>query len=341
MNIENPLELIPYLLSCGLIDSGDVPRICPLVGGISSRTVLVEPSGRAAFVMKQALAKLRVASDWFSSPSRIHREAQGMRYLQDLAPPGTITGFRLEDFSEHIIAMSAVPRPHCTWKELLLSAPPVPQHFEQFAAILAQIHARSHGDRSLAQVFGDRADFESLRLEPYYRYSADCVPEAKPFLEKLIEETLSYRLALVHGDYGPKNILVHENKFVLVDHEVIHFGDPAFDVGFSLTHLLAKALHRQQFRKELVASAKYYIRQYLHHVRDAGFDEGFESRACRHTAACLLARVDGRSPLEYLTAADREQQRSAALRLMANPPAHLSDLIICFEEVLACPGLSS
>jgi hypothetical protein len=341
MNIENPVDLIPYLLFHQLIDSNDVPRICSLTGGVSNRTVLIEPSGRPAFVMKQALTKLRVAADWFSPPDRIHREAHGMQFLRYLAPAGTITDLRFQDISNHIIAMSAVPRPHCTWKELLFSKPPVDHHFEQFAMILGKIHARSHDDRSLAQIFGDRSNFESLRLEPYYRYSAGRVLEAKPFLERLIEETLSHRLALVHGDYSPKNVLVHDNKFVLVDHEVIHFGDPAFDVGFSLTHILAKALHCTQFRRELLASAGYYTRQYLRHVRDAGFDEDFESRACRHTAACLLARVDGRSPFEYLTSAGREQQRRAALRLMANPPAYLSDLIVSFEEVLACPGLSN
>lgn len=264
-----------------------------------------------------------------------------MRSLQHLAPAGTITELLFEDFSQHVIAMSMVPRPHRTWKELLLSEPPVLPHFKEFAAILGQIHARSHGDRSLAHIFGDRIDFESLRLEPYYRYSAARVPEAKPFLEKLIQETLNQRLTLVHGDYSPKNILVHESGFVLLDHEVIHFGDPAFDVGFSLTHLLAKALHSRRFRNELLASAGFYVREYLEHVREAGFDEGFEARACRHTAACLLSRVEGRSPFEYLTDTDRELQRRAALKLMANTPANLSDLISHFEEVLACPGLSS
>jgi aminoglycoside phosphotransferase (APT) family kinase protein len=337
MDIENSSELIPYLRSRGLIDPGDIPGICPLAGGVSSRTVLVEPSGQPPFVLKQALAKLRVAADWFSSPHRIHREAQGMRSLQHLAPAGTITEFRFEDFSEHIIAMAMVPRPHRTWKELLLSEPPVTRHFEDFAAILGQIHARSRGDRSLAHIFGDRIDFESLRIEPYYRYSAARLPEARSFLESLIKDTLDQRLALVHGDYSPKNILVHGNRLVLVDHEVIHFGDPAFDVGFSLTHLLAKALHCERFRREFLASARLYIRQYLQYVRGDGFDEGFEARACRHTVACLLARVDGRSPFEYLTDTERKLQRSAALKLMANMPANLSDLILHFEEVLACP----
>lgn len=334
MNIEDLSDLIPYLHSHRLIRSDDVPQICTLTGGVSSRTVLVEPHGQPPFVMKQALTKLRVAADWFSSPNRIHREAQGMRSLRELAPQGSITTLLSEDFSEHLIAMSAVPRPNFTWKELLLSRPPEPGHFEEFAEILGQIHSRSHGDSLLAELFDDRTEFESLRLEPYYRHSASVIPEAKAFVEDLIEETLNQRLALVHGDYSPKNILVHENRFVLVDHEVIHFGDPAFDVGFSLTHLLAKALHLEQCRREMLTSAGLYVSRYLRCVCSAGFDEGFEPRACRHTIACLLARVVGKSPFEYLTDTERNWQRNAALALTVNPPSRLSNLIHRFEEAL-------
>lgn len=334
INIEEHSDLIPYLRSHRLIRSDDVPRICILTGGVSSRTVLVEPDGQPPFVMKQALAKLRVIADWYSSPNRIHREAQGMRSLKELAPPGSITTLLSEDFSEHLITMSAVPRPYFTWKELLLSRPPEPSHFEEFAEILGQIHSRSQGDRLLAEIFDDRTDFDSLRLEPYYRYSASRIPEARAFFEKLVEETLSQKLALVHGDYSPKNILVHDNRFVLVDHEVIHFGDPAFDVGFSLTHLLAKALHMEQYRKELLISAELYISRYLECIRSAGFDESFEPRACRHTIACLLARVVGKSPFEYLTDTERNWQRSAALALAVSPPSRLSDLFLRFKEAL-------
>ena len=334
MNIEEPSDLIPYLRSHRLIGPDDVPNIWTLTGGVSNRTVLVEPHGQASFVMKQALAKLRVDTDWFSSLERVHREAQGMRSLQQLAPQGSITTLLYEDYSEHLIAMSAVPRPNYTWKELLFSQPPEPCHFEVFAEILGQIHFRSRDDSSLAELFEDRAEFESLRLEPYYRFSASRIPETSAFFEELIEETLRQRLALVHGDYSPKNILVHENKFVLVDHEVIHFGDPAFDVGFSLTHLLAKALHLGQYRRELLISAELYVCRYLTSVRDAGFGASFEARACRHTLACLLARVMGRSPFEYLTDTEREWQRSVACRLMKNPPSGLSNLISQFEEAL-------
>jgi 5-methylthioribose kinase len=332
INIENRRELTNYLRAHLLIDIRDQPSIRVLGGGVSNRTVLVEPAGGQSFVVKQALAKLRVPSDWFSSPDRIHREALGMHWLQTLAPPGSITSLLFEDTSQHIIIMSAVPRPHRNWKEMLLCDPPLPGHFEQFALILGQVHTKSHGDPTLARIFGDRAHFESLRLEPYYRYSAERAPDAKDFLKHLVQETLSQRLSVVHGDYSPKNILVHENQFVLVDHEVIHYGDPAFDVGFSLAHLLAKAAHRVEFRQTFLAATELFVLEYLRLIRGARFGREFQARACRHAVGCLLARVVGRSPFEYLTDPERERQKRTALRFVAKLPQRLPELIQRFEE---------
>jgi len=341
INIEDPSVVLPYLNTNHLIQPGDHPSVTVLSGGVSSRTVLVEAPGRPSFVLKQALAKLRVASDWFSSPDRIHREALGMRWLRNLAPPGAITSLLFEDTSNYVIAMSAVPQPHRNWKKMLFVEPPVRSHVEQFALILSQIHSKSHADSSLVLIFGDQTNFESLRLEPYYRYSAECVPEAGNFLRQLIEDTADRKLSLVHGDYSPKNILVHEDKLVLVDHEVVHFGDPAFDVGFSLTHLLSKALHRNSSRQEFLAAAQLFVNQYLQGVRAAGFDLDLESRACRHALACLLARVAGRSPFEYLTAEERAWQKRTTLNLMLRPASRLSELIQQFTEELKCPRFTS
>ena len=95
----------------------------------------------------------------------------------------------------------------------------------------------------LQSIFADRTFFEALRLEPYYRYTALRTPASADFYDALITDTLSHALTLVHGDYSPKNVLVHHDQLVLLDYEVAHWGDPAFDVGFALTHLLSKAHH--------------------------------------------------------------------------------------------------
>ena len=332
LDIEDAPALLAYLQRTGRISPGEQPRIAVLQGGVSNRTVRVERESGEAWVVKQALAKLRVPVDWFSSPERIHREALGLEWLTRLAPPGTITPLLFEDRESHLLAMEAVPQPHENWKTMLLDGRICASHFRQFATMLAAIHRDAAGRADLAEVFRDRDFFESLRLEPYYGYSAQQAPAAADFLRSLIRETLDCRITLVHGDYSPKNILIYEGRLVLLDHEVIHFGDPAFDMGFSLTHFLSKAHHLPALRPEFTSAAREYWRLYREALGAPAWAADLEPRAVRHTLACLLARTAGRSPLEYLGPAERVRQREAVLRTIPCAPANVADLISIFEE---------
>jgi 5-methylthioribose kinase len=336
LDIESPRQALAYLRETGLVAHDEEPVLRVLKGGVSNRTLLVEPRNNAAFVLKQALPKLRVPIDWFSDPMRIHREALGLRVLKEITPLGSITPLLFEDTNRHIIAMVAVPYPHRNWKEQLFAEGPSEEYVLQFAAILGAIHRESAHRRQTLGSFEDRSWFESLRLEPYYQFSATQVKEAAGFLNVLVDETRRTKLALVHGDYSPKNILIHDHRMVLIDHEVIHLGDPAFDVGFSLTHLLSKALHCLERRRAFLDAAHHYTKRYLEIVRNSRFDVGFESRSCRHTLGCLLARVVGRSTLEYLTLAERQRQKRAVLKLISRPPALLKVLIDSFAKELDC-----
>ena len=335
LNIEQPTQLLAYLRRHNHIAAGDEVIITPLAGGVSNRTVLVERANGEAWVIKQALAKLRVAVDWFSSPERIHREAAGMRALVDLLPPGSVPGLIFEDHETHLLAMQAVPQPHANWKTMLLAGDLVHDHVAQFAQMLGAMHGHSAQKQDeLAPHFTDRSFFETLRLEPYYLYTASLHAIAQDFYTKLVDETRAQSLALVHGDYSPKNVLVYNGRLVLLDHEVIHWGDPCFDLGFSFTHLLSKAHHVAAQRQAFIDAAQFYWQVYVDSVDYLASLDGFEPRAVRHTLACLLARVDGRSPLEYLTPDEKERQRRLVLALMTDPPTTLPDLIHAFHQGL-------
>jgi fructosamine-3-kinase len=334
LDIENINMLVPYLRRHQLIQDEPVEARV-LKGGVSNRTVLVSDGSRS-FVVKQALSKLRTTAEWFSDPRRIHTEALGLKWLEKLAPEGTITPLLFEDRDQDVIAMAAVPQPHENWKTLLLAGHLQSSHVRQFADLLAAIHTNSSQYPELADVFADRTFFDTLRLEPYYRYSAEQVPAAGEFLKALIDDSWNTRVALVHGDYSPKNILVRQGRLVLLDHEVVHFGDPAFDVGFALTHLLSKAHHLQHMRAEFAHAAQSFAVHYLTGIRNAPWAASAEQRATRHTLGCLLARVAGRSPLEYLADNERRKQRTVVLELMAQTPRHLPDLVSAFIERLNC-----
>ncbi len=330
-NIEDPEALVDYLRQSDRIDLDEKPTIANLAGGVSNRTVLVSLASGEEWVLKQALSKLRVTVDWFSEPSRIKREAAAMQYLTRWTPAGAITRLIFLDESNYILGMEAVPQPHENWKNMLLRGEVCREHIVDFAVLLASIHRNAFENRKDSfPAFEDRSFFESLRLEPYYGYTATQVSEASNFLHELIEDTLTRQDTVVHGDYSPKNVLVHDNRLVLLDHEVIHFGEPAFDIGFSLTHLLGKALHLRENRSVFAKSASLYWHTYLENLGNVPWLENFETRCIRHTLGCLLARSAGRSLLEYLDEGERGQQISATLDCIADQPHSVDDLITNF-----------
>jgi len=334
IDIENPEELLTYLKQSHRISPTEQFQIHNLRGGVSNKTVLVKRPTGVSWVLKQALPKLRVDVDWFSDPARIHCEALALQHLPQLAPPGTIPPLIFEDRDQNLLAMAAVPDPHNNLKTLFLSHHIVEDHLYQFGRLIGSIHLKSTSRPDLHTLFEDRSFFESLRIEPYYRYTAQQLPQAADALHQIIEMTYSRRLCLVHGDYSPKNILVHEGKLILLDHEVIHFGDPAFDIGFALAHLLSKAHHIPAYRERFISAAHLFWTSYTTTIAPAPWSIDIDTHAAAHGIACLLARVAGRSKLEYLSAEERMHQQEITLKLLAHRPTSVLQLIDRFVAEL-------
>src|SRR5690606_3016791 len=182
MNIELADELTDYLKRMSRVGSTEILQVEVLRGGVSNRTVLVKRENGEEWVLKQALERLRVREEWLSDPARIHREAEGLRWLPRLTPPGSVTPLIFEDREFHLLAMEAVPRPHENWKLVLLEGRLDLHHVRQFAQLLGHIHlCSSHQEETLRTLFRDRSFFDSLRLDPYYRFTAEREPAATSF----------------------------------------------------------------------------------------------------------------------------------------------------------------
>ena len=327
-DIEDFDALRGYLTERRHIGPGEPVDFEKLLGGVSNRTVKVKWAGGQGWVLKQALGKLRVDADWFSSPERIGVEAKALRWLNQMAPAGTTPSFLFEDKTNHLMAMEAIPEEHENWKTVLLSGRIVPDHFEQFGVLLGTIHRKSsQAGPEVRAAFADTTYFENLRLEPYYLHTRQNVPEAAEFLTALASGTLRHKDSLVHGDFSPKNTLIHRGRLILLDYEVVHFGDPAFDGGFALTHFLSKANHFPKERVRFAKAAELFWQTYEKEIAGQAWSRQIEPRVVRHCVACLLARVAGKSPLEYLRPEEQSKQKRAALELMASPPARVPDLI--------------
>lgn len=336
IDIEQTDTLLAYLRTTGRVGASEPSAIRVLGGGVSSRVVLVERANGEAWVVKQALRRLRVPVEWYSSPERIGREAQGLTWLERLTPAGTITPLIFEDPGQFLLAMRAAPQPHTQWKAALLAGDVDMAYVEQYGRILGMLQRASFlRGAELAPVFNDRSFFEALRIEPYYVYTWTQLPETGAFYDGLISETRTRRQVLVHGDYSPKNILIYAGRLILIDHETIHFGDPAFDPGFALAHLLSKANHVADRRDVLLESARCFWQRYCESLGVVPWMNGLEARAVRHALGTLLARVAGRSTLTYLTPPQRKAQQAAALALIRRPPPTVAALAEQFGQLLA------
>ena len=176
----------------------------------------------------------------------------------------------------------------------------------------------------LAETFGDQKFFGQLRLDPYYRSTASRHPDLKPFFDSLVEEYPNRRISLVHGDWSPKNFLVHGDTVMAIDFEVIHFGDPAFDCAFFLNHLLLKSFHLPVRTGDFARLANVYWRELTGELPLDTVE--LEHRTLRHLGGLLLARIDGKSPVEYLKdQAVRQRVRGAARRLILNRPPSIQE----------------
>ncbi len=332
LDIEIQSDLHSWLVERGLVRRDENIHIRNLEGGISNRTMLVQRSDGTAMVLKQALETLRVKDPWHCDPARIHREAAALRILQEIAPHGTVPPFLFEDMDLHILGMGAVPEPHDNLKDLLLSGNCDPALMSALGSLLADIHVLSSERIHELTAFEDRRFFLHLRLEPYYETSAHRLNWASGFLRDLVSATKAYQQALVHGDFSPKNVLIMNGRPILLDYEVAHLGDPAFDGGFFLTHLLAKAVHLPTAKDKFLEGHRAFADAWLQGCGQL-FGEKLESRCVAHHLGCLLARCVGRSPLEYLSDDDKQTILYGVRRCLDSPPQTLRDFLDQWETI--------
>lgn len=314
-----------FLIAHGLARPGETAQWQALTGGVSSDIWRVDLPGRSLCI-KRALSKLKVAADWEAPVSRNGYEWAWIEFAAQHCPHNVPTPLA-HDAALGVFAMSFLdPATHPVWKQQLMSGQVALETAHAVGRLLGQLHAASADRGELAAAFDTGANFHALRLDPYLLTTAARHPALAPRLRHLAERTASIRAALVHGDVSPKNILVGPKGPVLLDAECAWYGDPAFDLAFCLNHLLLKCLVRPADHNALIAAFKALSEAYFYEA-DWEPRAGLETRAAELLPALMLARVDGKSPLEYLTERrQRELVRAAAVPLLDAPVARLSQV---------------
>jgi 5-methylthioribose kinase len=333
LTADNALE---YLRAQGWIGSGPA-RVDPLGWGVSNIVLRVEtPEG--PIVLKQSRPQLRTRDAWFSDLDRVYREQEVMQVLHPLLLPGTVPKVLFVDRPNYVFAMSHAPEGSRVWKEALLAGEIDLAMGRLVGAVLGRMHEATARAPHLVEPFRDHTVFEQLRVDPFYRRVQERRPEVAAVVAPLIDQLLSVRDALCHGDYSPKNVLTHAHGFTLVDYETAHLGDPTMDLGFCLSHLILKAVKRHSERHQYFALTKDFWNCYRGEVTFRPFDE-LQVRSIGHFAVCLLARIDGTSPVDYLPEEPkREAVRRLGRRLLHERPTHWEEVLALADTELAALG---
>jgi len=328
---------VAFLLAQGLVLPGEDVRWTALAGGVSSDIWRVDTPSRTLCV-KRALPTLKVAAQWNAPTSR---NAYEWAWIQFAARhvPDAVPAPLAADPQAGLFAMEFLdPALYPVWKQQLLEGHADPATAEAVGSVLGRIHQVSAGDAQLERDFPTLANFHALRLEPYLLATAGRHPDLAGELGALAERTGAARIALVHGDVSPKNILVGPKGPVLLDAECAWYGDPAFDIAFCLNHLLLKCLARPQQRDGYLRCFAAFAEAYFAQVSFEP-NRALEARAATLLPALLLARVDGKSPVEYLRdEAPREIVRRFARPRIASAPRMLAQIAEDWAAAMPSPA---
>ena len=324
------VDAIPILTNAlrrmTLVSAHIRPCFSPLAGGVSSDIYRVElPSG--VICVKRALPKLKVAADWQAPVERNRWEVEWMRVAGAIVP-GAVPQILGEDAEAGAFAMAWLdPAAYPVWKSLLAEGTARPETAAAVGTILGRIHAATADRPGIAARFPTDALFHAIRLDPYLVTTAGVHADLAPQLQALVATTAATKRVLVHGDFSPKNILIGAEGPVILDAECAWYGDPAFDLAFVLNHLLLKGVWRPEGRRRFVAMARHLIAAYRAHVTWEPWTD-LDTRTVALLPGLMLARIDGKSPVEYITDMRyKDEVRAFARAHLAQPAATLEQLV--------------
>lgn len=290
-------QLLAYLVQKNLVKENDL-QVTALTGGVSCEILLID-DGENRFVLKRALKKLKVKEDWFADVKRNVIEQHYLKYVATFKPE-SVPAILYSDDIHNFFCMEMLENGLQNWKTLLLDRQFNLDYAEKAGTLLAEIHLKSINNAKLAEEFNTLDNFTELRIAPYLLATAKKNEVLAPYFKAEAKRLSETKFCLVHGDYSPKNILVSKERLVILDCEVAWYGDPVFDITFLLNHFILKALHLKEDANKLMEMAEVIWESYFSIIKNK-VDGAFENRVMHLLPMLMLARVDGKSPVEYLS----------------------------------------
>ena len=319
-----------YLVDKGLVDKGADFEIKYCGGGVSGTVAFVH-TGKREMIVKQALAQLKVKETWLCDPNRMNIEMMSNAIYNKLVPESAPEVYFYDD-ENYIFGREAAPESASMWKSDLLGGLLDFVVAEKVIQALSTVHNFCSRDAQAKADFADKAIFHDLRISPYIKFVVEKYPRIAAFAEPVIDTLMNSSITLVHGDFSPKNVMVEGRKVYILDFEVAHYGHPAFDLAFFSNHFLLKSVKNKHWDAGYLNMLRYMLDIYFADM-DCMDAKELETAYIRLLALLFLARVDGKSPAEYITEeADRELIRRIAFEMIDRGPTSRNEML---ELVLA------
>lgn len=312
------LEFLKRLRDDGCVRSPDA-RLTPLGGGVSSDIYLVH-DGDELFVVKRALARLKVEAEWYADVDRNRTEQKCLACVAAMLP-GVVPAVRFANPEAGYFAMEYFGGDCTNWKQLLLEGVCDPAHARLAGQVLGEIHRQTEGRPELREQFDTGLSFHQLRIAPYLLATGERHPALRDAFIREAQRLGDTRECLVHGDFSPKNILIKGQRLMVLDCEVAWYGDPSFDVAFLLNHLFLKGLYHAPRRPGLEEMIPAFWQSYC--ARRPASRSVIERRVVQLLPLLMLARVDGKSPVEYLEAGRKAWVRRFVAHRLGGADANL------------------
>jgi 5-methylthioribose kinase len=323
MELLTEVTVIDYLFEKNLFARDEEIKVEILTGGVSN-TVLAISTAKKNLVLKQALPALKVAELWEADPRRAIVEADALELFHSLNPE-IVPKLVFVDPIRFVVIMERVPLSSRVWKSDLLGGVYRPQVARTLGITLSQWHNYGIQNPAAHRKFMEDTLFDQLRIDPFYRFVAAKNVDLQDSINGLITELENDKTTIVHGDFSPKNFMVTEDDHVYVlDFEVMHVGNPVFDLAFIMAHLLCKFFHapNTEGASEMLKIANTFLSAYRE-------ESQISPSLVLHTALIALARVEGKSPVNYLTESEQEKIQLLTKKVLLDQKTE--DVITLFD----------
>ena len=314
-DISTQDNLQKYLVNRGLLKNDSEYSIHYCKGGVSCTVAYVVIDDKP-MIIKQALEQLKTKEVWICDPNRMFIEYESNRIYYEIMPQNAPETYFYDD-ENYIYGREAVPDGCLMWKDYLMKNDLNYSHAVQAVDTLVSAHNFCHDNLDVMKKFDDKDVFYNLRISPYFEFTANKYPQLKSCFEEIIKIMMESKISLIHGDYSPKNIMIVNDEIKVLDYEVACYGHPAFDLAFFSNHFILKAVLFDEFSKGYLDMLDIMVKRYFEKMTFMSKEE-FEPVFVKTLAILMLARIDGKSPVEYLVGNEAKQNlvRKISIEMM-------------------------